>query len=274
MKDVATIILNRNLPQITDDLYECILRNNSDLTDIYIVESGSDENKLSKYCSWWANWPEAVNNGLRFPRGFNYGLYKLWENKIFFNYKYYFFVPNDSEFENKSFLHILLEEMSRHTRVAILSPCSASWGESKLLNHNETKYFWYINHIAWLVRREFIEDVMPKQDLTYLNFLYDGNNFRGYFSDLEVSIKGYSNDWASAITNKVWAEENESHLLTKADLIKTETYDNNLKKLFKEGCEWIHSKYGFKSRWRMLMYAKFLYEQFFTFYPEFEKFKI
>jgi len=212
MKDVATIILNRNLPQVTDELYECIMRHNNDLTDIFVIESGSDENKLSKYCSWWANWPEAVEKGLRFPRGFNYGLYQLWKNKKFLNYKYYFFVPNDTEFENKSFLQILLEEMAKHTRVAILSPCSASWGESKLLKHNDIKYFWYINHIAWLIRREYIEDVMNKQDPTYMNFLYDGSNYRGYLSDFELIIKGYSNDWASAITNKVWAEENEKEL--------------------------------------------------------------
>ena len=36
--------------------------------------------------------------------------------------------------------------------------------------------------------------------------------------------KAYANDWTAAITTKVFAEENESHLINKADLIKTETF--------------------------------------------------
>lgn len=72
MKKTATIILNRNLPDVTDRLYESICKYNSDMTDIYVVEAGSDENKLSKHCSWWANWDEAMKHGLRVPRGVNY----------------------------------------------------------------------------------------------------------------------------------------------------------------------------------------------------------
>ena len=48
MKKVATIILNRNLPDVTNNLYEHIYRFDDDITDIYVVEAGSDPNKLSK----------------------------------------------------------------------------------------------------------------------------------------------------------------------------------------------------------------------------------
>ena len=36
MKRVATIILNRNLQEVTDQLYEKLDRNDGDLTDIYV----------------------------------------------------------------------------------------------------------------------------------------------------------------------------------------------------------------------------------------------
>ena len=52
MKRVATIILNRNLPDPTDKLYEYIFNNEEKLTDIYVVEAGSDNEKISKYCTW------------------------------------------------------------------------------------------------------------------------------------------------------------------------------------------------------------------------------
>ena len=44
------------------------------------------------------------------------------------------------------------------------------------------------------------------------NFLLDGDNFRGYLSESEVIAKSYANNWAAAITTKVFAEEDETYL--------------------------------------------------------------
>ena len=44
-KEVATIILNRNLKSITDKLYKKIFKYNKNHTDIYVVDSGSDKKK-------------------------------------------------------------------------------------------------------------------------------------------------------------------------------------------------------------------------------------
>ena len=107
-----------------------------------------------------------------------------------------------------------------------------------------------------------------------MSFLFDGNNFRGYQSGLELTVKGYANDWATAITTKASILENESHLKTKADLIKTEPYNENLQKLVIEGKKWLRNKYGFNSRWTMQLYSQFFYEKFFEFHPELRKYKI
>ena len=40
-KRVATIILNRNLPEITDNLCNHLRIHDSDFTDIFVVEAGS-----------------------------------------------------------------------------------------------------------------------------------------------------------------------------------------------------------------------------------------
>ena len=37
MKKVATLILNRNLPEVTDSLYEHIERTDGNLTDIFVT---------------------------------------------------------------------------------------------------------------------------------------------------------------------------------------------------------------------------------------------
>lgn len=274
MKKTATIILNRNLPAVTDALYESVAKYDADLTDIFVVEAGSNEHSLSKYCTWRADWSDAVDHGLRAPRGFNYGLYKLWTEDRFTAYDQFFLLTNDTEFEDKPILSPLLNELEQHPRVGILSPCSRQWGEKFLLEKQKTRYFWYVQNTAYLMRRKFIEDIMELQQPSFINFLYDGTNFRGYGTELELIAKGYANDWATAITTCVWSEENEEHLRTKADLIKTESFDENIKQCVDEGRVWMRRKYGFNSRWSLQMYAKFLYERFFEYYPEYGKYQI
>ena len=119
------------------------------------------------------------------------------------------------------------------------------------------------------MRREFLESIIEIDEPTYMNFLFDGSNFRGYLSESELIAKAYANDWTAAITSKVFAEENESYLLNKAALIKTEAYKENLRLYLDEGSQWLRRKYGFNSRWCMQQYVKAFYDSFFEFHPVF-----
>jgi len=274
MKNVATIILNRNLPDITDRLCDRLERVEGDLTDLFVVESGSEEKNLSRHRTWHADWPEARMNGLRYQRGMNYALSRLINEGKFDKYDEFFLLTNDTEFGKEPVLSPLLEVLSKHPRVGLLSPCSIRWGERLLMKELNTRYFWYIHNTAYLLRREFVESVREIEKPDHMNFLFDGNNFRGFGAESELIAKGYANDWASAITNKAWAEENETHLLTKADLIRTETYEENIKLYIEEGRSWMRRKYGFNSRWSMQRYVKAFYDQFFEFHPEYIEYRI
>lgn len=274
MRKVATIILNRNLPEVTDRLYEQLLKYNGDVTDIFVVEAGSDKDKLSRYATWHADWPDAMEHGLRYSRGMNFGLNKILAEGRFCNYDAFFLLTNDTEFQHVPVINLLLKEMEEHLRVGIISPCSLRWGERLLLKEMPIKYFWYIHNTAYLLRREFVECIMEKENPDHMNFLFDGSNFRGYGAVSELIAKGYANDWASAITTTVWAEENESYLLRQSDLIKTETYEENIRLYIEEGRNWMKRKYGFNSHWSMQMHVKSFYDQFFLFHPEYEKYKI
>jgi hypothetical protein len=107
-----------------------------------------------------------------------------------------------------------------------------------------------------------------------MGFVFDGDNFRGYGSESELIAKAYANDWAAAITRDVWAAENESYLLDRAAIIRTEEYQENLELYVREGREWMRRKYGFNSRWSMQQYVKSFYNTFFDYHPECEAFKI
>lgn len=266
MKKVATIILNRNLPDVTNALVENLERQNMGENDIFVVESGSSQDSLSKYCSWWADWPEALREGLRYPRGFNYGLSMLFRSGKFHHYEYLFLICNDIIFD-EPLLPVLLQEMEQHPKVGILSPCATNWAEKEWIGERATKYVCHGNHLAWLFRRDLIETIMDRVQPDYMNFLYDGTNFRGYCAEQELIIKGYINEYATAITTKVMITEQTDLLKTRHDLIKTERYETNLRRLFDEGQKWMHKKYGFTTRLQMTIYANMFFDRFFDLHP-------
>ena len=204
----------------------------------------------------------------------NYWLSQLWKEGKFHNYEYFFLLTNDSQLPQRSTLEPLLGVMDEHKRLGILSPCGQRWGERKLLHSESTKYFWFIHNHALLLRRDFIVSVMNIQNPDHMNFLFDGTNFRGYASESELIAKAYANDWAAAITSKVFVGENESILLNNSDLIKTDNYEQNLKLYVEEGHVWMRNKYGFNSRWSMQQYVRGLYDRFFDFHPEFEDYRL
>ena len=274
MKRTATIILNRNLPEPTEQLVEHLKRYDGEHTDVFVVESGSDDDKLSKYCTWHANTPEIHREGLRYCRGMNYGLQQLQQIGNWDHYEAFFLLTNDTELSTQPTIVVLLSLLEEHPRAGIISPCSLRWGERQLLKEESTKYFWFIPNHAYFMRREFLEAIMETEEPSYMNFIFDGANFRGYLSESELIAKAYANDWTAAITTRVFAEENESYLLEKLDLIKTESYEENLQLAVKEGKQWIKRKYGFNSRWSMQQYVKSFYDRFFEFHPEYKKYSI
>jgi len=275
MKKTATIILNRNLPKVTDALVEHLKKNDSDSTDIFVIEAGSDKNNLSKYCTWHLETEEALKYGLRYSRGMNYGLLKLWQDDDKINkttwkkYDSFFLITNDTKFpENQNTVKALQEIQIEYPKVGILSPCSKRWGERDLIGSDSLKYFWFIHNNAYFVKKELIEQLMNTDNPSYMNFLFDGNNFRGYLQESEIIAKTYANDWAAAITTKVYAEEDETYLHDKNKLIKTESYEKNLELYVDEGLKWVKKKYGFNSRWQMMQYSQLFYNKFFEYYPE------
>jgi hypothetical protein len=269
MTKTATIILNRNLPKETDELVEQILKFDSKYTDVFVVEAGSDEDKLSKYCTWHVQTDEVKEHGLRYSRGMNYGLLQLWKGNDWDKYSSFFLITNDTKLPvGQKTILALQEELNKSPRIGLCSPCSKKWGEQELIGKNSLKYFWFIHNNAYILRKELVDQLINMDNPSYMDFLFDGNNFRGYLSESEIIAKAYANDWAAAITTAVYAEEEEGYLLDNNKIIKTESYEVNLTIYIDEGLKWIKKKYGFNSRWQMMNHSKLLYDKFFEYFPE------
>ena len=271
---LAVIVLNRNLPSVTDLLCEKLMDSGVEKDRVFVLEAGSDDDKLSKYCNWHVKDDETRRLGLRYNRGMNQALINLYQSKNWKKFDGFLLLANDTEFTTASPVERLEKVLQRHERVGILSPCSKHWGESMFIPENSEKYLWSISSSAIVVMRSFIEKVCNTSGLSNRNFLFDGSNFRGYLTDMELVAKAYINDWAFAITKTVYAEENTSYLLTIPDIIKTESYEENLRLYVNEGLKWALNKYSFQSKWDFLEYTKFYYDKFFDINPNLNKYRV
>ncbi len=271
MKPCATLILNRNLPDVTNRLVEHIQQFDGDVTDIYVIESGSTLEGRSKYPGFIADSPEAVAHGLRFPRGFNYGLAELEKVRT---YEHYFLVCQDAVFPESSTVSVLLEEMARFPRLGILSPASPDWAEASLIPSGELRLFWFVNLIGWMVRGSFMDTIKNVDGPTSADYLFDGTNFRGYNTDIELVAKAYANDYAAGITTRASFYEDRDLTNRLAERMRTDPQHVNRPAMYEEGRRWLRRKYGFNSRWNMVAYAKTFYNQFFEQNPDYRHLRV
>lgn len=270
-RPVATLILNRNLPEVTDALVEHFQAHDGTVTDIYVIESGSLPERRSRYSSFVADWPDAMEHGLRFPRGFNFGLIEL--NKLR-QYEYYFLVCQDALFPGRSTLGPMVDVMRELPLTGILSPASPHWGETESIPEGETRYFWFVNHVAWLFRGDLIRELSAGRAGTPEDYLYDGSNFRGYCTDIELVARTYVADRGVAITRRATFEEDVDLTERMAEEMRTDHRSEHRPAMLEEGMAWMRRKYGFTSRWQWITYVKAFYEEFFENHPDYAHLRI
>lgn len=270
---VAVIVLSRNLPERVDGLVTTIREHDVDHSDIYVIEAGTDRDRLSEHHTTWANWDEALREGLRGPRGFNLGLLEIMRRGRLQDYDFFFLVRATTTLSGPV-IAPLVSQMDQHPRVGIISPCGEGWEEQHIVGSNSLRYVWHINHYAWMVRRELVEVLMDHEDPSILSFLFDGTNFRGYGADTELIVKGYINEFATALSTSCFLREDAELLKTQADLIQTDPYGVNARKVFDEGYRWMRRKYGFTTRLQFQEYAEMWFERFFELHPSLSEWRL
>jgi hypothetical protein len=270
---VAVIILSRNLPEGVDRLVDTFRRYDVEDTDIYVIEGGTDRDRLSEHHTTWANSDFEMKEGLRPARGFNLGIHELVRAGRLHTYDYLFLVRATVHLDGPVVTR-LLDQMEAHPRVGIISPCGQRWPEQELIGPDSLRYVWHINLYAWMLRREFVERIIDLQGTSSDTLLFDGSNFRSYGTDTELIVKGYINDYATALSTACMLSEDHELLKSRADLIRTDPYDVNARKVFEEGLQWMRRKYGFTTRLQFQEYAKLWYDRFFALYPALDEHRL
>ncbi len=118
---VAAIIVNRNQPEMTNELVVRLLAMQYKVSiDVYVVEMGSE--KKSKYCSFY--YPDTDYRGKCY--GHNVGI-RLAKSQS--SYDYYWVMMNDLAYpENQNALYTLFNTMELNPRLGIISPAEPEAG--------------------------------------------------------------------------------------------------------------------------------------------------
>tara|TARA_Y100000310_G_scaffold345090_1_gene461725 strand:+ start:2968 stop:3798 length:831 start_codon:yes stop_codon:yes gene_type:complete len=263
MKKVCTLFLQRNLPEITNTFGDHFLKWNEGVSDFYVIESGSDTTNLSKFTNqtFHANWEDVTKNGLRTGRGFNYGLLEL--NKLSKDYEFICMIVGDAQLYDEPTIEIMLEEMLKFPRMSILSPMESPHGLEFNKLHG-TKAYNHFPHVAWMVRSDFIKEVSEEYpEHSYMQYFYDGTNFRVYDADTELILKSYQKNWFTAITRKCTMSENDDVTYKNVSRMKTDTKEQHQSLMWEEGMRWLKTKYGFNNKHQMRELVRREYFNFF-----------
>jgi len=260
---IALIVINRNLPTLTDSLVDGLIQSSSIDICPFVIESGSDVDKLSKYTYRHINSPEIMKDGLRFYRGTNYAFWELNQDLQINNYDYFIVASNDAILESQSgdFSADLVREFSYSSRIGIVVPCQKSWGEYRLLEKDRRALTWYASSHVFILKKDFVLSLI-KDKKSIDNYIFDWRNYRGFCSDIELIGKAYLLNYSTLITRELIADEETSHKIKYEDLVKTDPYDLNIEKYLEEGREWLWEKYGYVTHWHMWEHTRELYKKF------------
>ena len=254
---IDVIILNRNLGEVCDALVDKLSAHlNKDLDRIIVVDSGSEAELKSRHTSVGLDDEETRRHGLRFGRGMNLGL-QYRRNLENLN-PWVLLLPVDTEII-KWDLHKFLGNIPSDHKIAAIKPASQDSEYLSILGKDEFRYGWNFEEGAWLISSNFLDFHLKHfPDSSF----FDVGNFRGYLTSLELAFRAYINGYGVGITSSLIVFENETHLLERSDLIRTEPIGENQKLLLSEGLNWLHKKYQIQDAWDFAQLVRLTFDQF------------
>jgi GT2 family glycosyltransferase len=161
-----TTILNHNLPEYTDCLYESLYPYRSNLYDLTVLDNGSSSEGKSKYTTF------ELEKNVYFGGGFNAAMqYVLSSNE----YDSLLFMNNDLTICGYNFVKVLRDEMFNN-RFDLLSGCffnvglkqDCHWKTMHNWGSNKTREVSFIDFQMPLISRRLLEEVKEiDSDLIY-----------------------------------------------------------------------------------------------------------
>ena len=259
---IDVVILNRNLGTVCDDLVADLDARLSSDSNIVVVDAGSEFELQSQFTTVRVDTEEVRRDGLRFGRGMNIGIRYIRE-KLAPN-PWVLLLPVDTEIVSWNLIS-LFDQLMAVPEVVALKPLELSSAYATHLQENSIALAWNLEEGPWLISTAFLdEQILLSQNGEF----FDHNNYRGYLTSIDIAFRAYSNGYSVGITNCLTTNENESYLIERAELIKTDPIDVNAKMLVEEGMQWLGNKYGISDPWAFAQLVRLLHDRFFDENPE------
>lgn len=152
---VAVLVASRNRPDLVANVVRYFGESVTTPHDLYVVECGTDTDKLSPHSSLWYADPDF--------RGKCYGhALALEAARKAGQYDYYFVMMNDTVFEpGVDVLRVLIDQLEREPRMAILSPTDSGSGypaAAKQRSHG-WRAVTTCDYLAFLMRSSALDEV-------------------------------------------------------------------------------------------------------------------
>ncbi|NOQ22409.1 MAG: hypothetical protein GQ565_07150 [Candidatus Aegiribacteria sp.] len=237
--DVAAIVVSRNRPDLTDQIYEQLKNMGKHLSmDIFIVEMGSDEDKRSKYTTIY--YADEDYRGKCY--GHNVGLRQAMLKG---EYRYYWFMMNDVVYEEGAdAVGELVRIADKYPDLGLLSPAEPIGGankDGKPIENSEFHYIFSPDYLSVLIRGEIIEKIgffNPEFKycwgaiIEYAYKLYKANYKVAYID--KVCMKHLGSTTYGVVKNTISKEEYRKHAKKFATLYFREHYGSEWDSLFRE----------------------------------------
>ena len=189
-KKVAVFIVNYNMPERANALYEYLMNNVKYPIDIYLVDNGSDITKPSQYTNVWikknkqtmGGWLEAFKEADRKP----------------YRYYAYSFLFTSMMFTDKSgdYITSMIQKLKEDKDAVVVIPSISKdsdiyWEHLKNRGTNDFRRTWFIDNIAPLWKADWLDrNGRVNPDLTY-----------AYGVDIEMCYK------ARRANKSIWIDE-------------------------------------------------------------------
>jgi 2-polyprenyl-3-methyl-5-hydroxy-6-metoxy-1,4-benzoquinol methylase len=154
LKDIAAVVVNRDRPDLTDNLVEQLMMMKQDVDmDIYVIEMGST-NK-SKYASFY--YDDKDYSGKCY--GHNVGIRYAKANG---NYRFFWILMNDLVFDKEDSIKKLIDVADRNSKIGILSPTEldAGYPGCKPIEGNEDFHIvTTCDYLGFLIKSEVVDRI-------------------------------------------------------------------------------------------------------------------
>ena len=203
----AAVVLNYNLPELTDRLCADIIRRTECDFDLFVIENGSFADNLSKHCT------HHLEKNRWISGGFNYGITQAMNAG---DYDAIWCLFNDVEFDQSDgdVLAHLMDCLEAYPRIGIVQP---AWGnewiadptyaeESTKTLHPGVMPVYATDPLCMLFRTEMIRDV-TKSLGPNCHPLWEESNKRLHANAELIQLIGYRRGWATATTTVFTASE-------------------------------------------------------------------